>query len=81
MFERKYGIENNHLINKRTGNPVPDDEPLFIFRAQDQKALCALTAYCAVVDDLEQRQSVAASIEDFRVFQMRNPERIKEPTA
>lgn len=79
MNERKYCISNNQLVKRVGLKPVPDDEPVFILRAQDRKALAALTAYHAVVDTLEQKASITTSIEDFRVFQYQHPERMKEP--
>lgn len=79
MLERKYKIEDGRLINKHTNQPVPDDEPLFILRAQDRKALPALMAYIQIVDLLDHKASVMKSINDFRAFQEKNPERMKEP--
>lgn len=81
MHERKYTIENNKIVKRSTGVPVPEDEPLFIFRAQDRKALAALVAYSMVVDNLEHRESVTKSINDFRDFQEKNPEKMKEPNS
>lgn len=80
MFERKYKIEDNRIVKKSDGKPILDDEPVFIFRAQDRKAIAALMAYCSVLDSLDQRAAVMNCIEDFRRFQELNPERMKEPT-
>jgi hypothetical protein len=79
MNERKYMIQDNRLVKKIGEVPIPDDEPLFILRAQDRKALPALTAYCSILDTLEHRAEVTKSINDFREFQEKNPERMKEP--
>jgi len=79
MFERKYKIEGGQLVKKDTGVPILDDEPVFIFRAQDRKALPALMSYCAILDTLEQRQAVMECINDFRQFQAKCPDRMKEP--
>jgi hypothetical protein len=45
--EPKYGIDGRtaRIINRATGQPIPDDEPVIIFRAKDDMALEALTAY------------------------------------
>ena len=80
MFERKYKIKDERIVKRDNDVPIPDDEPLFIFRAQDRKALPALVAYNMVLDCLEQKESVMKSINDFRDFQERHPERMKEPT-
>ena len=79
MMERKYKILDGKIVNRKSGKEVPEDEPLFIFRAQDKKALAALVAYSLVVDKLEHRAQIQKDIEDFRAFQEKHPERMKEP--
>ena len=80
MHERKYTIQNNKLVKKSNLVPVPDDEPVFIFRAKDRKALAALVAYHVILDNLDQKAEVYKSINDFRAFQEMNPEKMAEPT-
>ena len=79
MFERKYKIENNRLVRRADGVPVPDDEPVFIFRAQDKWALSVLISYQMAVGNLEHRAELQKSISDFREFAKKYPERMKEP--
>ena len=79
MFERKYKIKDGALVKRIGEIPVPDNEPLFIFRAKDRKALSALVAYNMILDTLEQKESVTKSINDFRRFQEDNPELMGEP--
>lgn len=85
MNERKYKIEVQDgigtLVNRATGRPMPDDEPLFILRAQDVNALPALTAYMVLCKDLTHREESNKSIVDFRNFRDQHPERMKEPDA
>lgn len=80
MHERKYEIRDNKLVKRGSGAPVPDDEPLFIFRAKDRKALAALVAYSMVLNNLDQKAAVQKAINDFRAFQEKYPERMAEPT-
>lgn len=80
MHERKYMFKDNKLVKRRGEKPVPDDEPLFIFRAKDRKALAALLAYNIILDNLDQKAEVTKSINDFRRFQERYPERMGEPS-
>ena len=80
MYERKYTIKDNKLVKKSNLVPVPEDEPLFIFRAKDRKALAALVAYNGILDNLDQKAEVTKSINDFRAFQENNPEKMAEPT-
>ncbi len=80
MYERKYTIKDNKLVKKSNLVPVPEDEPLFIFRAKDRKALAALVAYNGILDNLDQKAEVTKSINDFRRFQEEHPEKMAEPT-
>ena len=80
MHERKYTIKDNKLVKKSNLVPVPEDEPLFIFRAKDRKALAALVAYNMIIDNLDQKAEVTKSINDFRRFQEMYPEKMAEPT-
>ena len=79
MHERKYMIKNNQLVKRSNQVPIPDNEPLFILRAKDRKALAALTAYSMVVDSLDQKESIQKSVEDFRRFMAENPDLMGEP--
>ena len=44
LNESKYRIEGDSLVNKKTGIPIPDEEPVFVFRAKDKRALFDLAA-------------------------------------
>ncbi|KKK83376.1 hypothetical protein LCGC14_2794020 [marine sediment metagenome] len=79
MHERKYEIKDNRLVKRSNQVPIPENEPVFIFRAKDRKALAALTAYSMVVDNLDQKEAITKSIEDFRRFQAENPDKMGEP--
>ena len=80
MHERKYKIKDNQIVKRDTEVPIPDYEPLFIFRAKDRKALPALVAYNMIIDNLEQKEAVTKSIHDFREFQINFPNKMAEPT-
>jgi hypothetical protein len=79
MFERKYKILDGRLVKREGEIPVPEDEPLFIFRAKDRKALAVLVAYVMIVDNLEQKAAIQTCIADFRVFQEKHPDLMGEP--
>ena len=80
MHERKYKIMNGQIVKKSNEVPIPDSEPLFVFRAKDRKALPALVAYNMILDNLDQKAEVNKSINDFRRFQEDHPERMGEPS-
>ena len=79
MQERKYKIENNKLVRRCDGVPVPEDEPLFILRAQDIKALPILLGYHVICQNLSHQAGIVKSIKDFTDFRDMNPDRMKEP--
>jgi hypothetical protein len=85
MQEQKYRIDvldgTGRLVNKQTGVPIPDDEPVFIFRAKDKYALAILVGYQIVCANLEHKALINKSIQAFRDFANANPELMKEPDA
>lgn len=79
MIERKYKIDNGRIVRRADGVPIPEDEPLFILRAQDINALPALLAYHVLCKDLNHKASIVKSINAFKQFATENPDRMKEP--
>ena len=72
-------IMDGQLVKRSNQVPVPDDEPVFILRAKDRKALAAVLAYHMILHNLDQKEEVTKSVNDFRAFQEKNPERMGEP--
>ena len=66
-------------MNRGSGVPIPDDEPIFIFRAKDRLAVRILTAYFSAIENPEHASAVAARLEDFKRFAKEHPERMKDP--
>ena len=79
LCERKYDIQNNKLVKRATGIPLPENEPLFIMRAQDKLALGILGAYHAMTENLRHKEELMKVIKDFRKFERDNPDRMKIP--
>ena len=77
--EPKYGIRNGQIVNRESGAPIPDDEPIFVFRAKDRLAVRILTGYFSAIEDPEHARAVAARLEDFKRFAKEHPERMKDP--
>lgn len=79
--EPKYttSTKDGRLTNRSTGKPIPDDEPVFILRAQDVLALHAMRAYLLIVEDQTHASVVEARIRDFELFAAKHPERVKAP--
>jgi hypothetical protein len=77
--ERKYDAVDGKIVNRATGKPIPDDEPIIIFRAKDFKSVAALTFYAGLCENEVHRDVIYGRVEDFIDFQQRNPEAVKEP--
>lgn len=74
--EPKYG---GTLFNRESGEPIPPDEPVFIFRARDRHAARAIGFYAGDLRNAEHFQAVYQRVRDFNVFAAAHPERMKEP--
>ena len=76
----KYDIEDGRLVNAATRVPIPEDEPIFILRAQDRRAAATLWEYWHDCVNLVHRNAVYKRLTAFRDFAERShPERMKEP--
>jgi hypothetical protein len=77
--EPKYSVRGDCIFNRASGEPIPADEPVFIFRARDVHALDALIAYATALPDGEHKDAVRRRCVNFGVFAERHLERMKEP--
>lgn len=75
----KYGIKDNRLVNMATGEPIPHDEPVFIFRAKDKHLVPTLAEYRMRCEDDNHAKAVEQREEEIRGWQQRNTDRLKEP--
>lgn len=73
------------IVNSATGEAIPADEPVFLFRARDEQALKVLEFYWELIvesqdpADVEHAEAVRRRIEDFYAFKETYPERMKRP--
>lgn len=80
------GSHRARLANLLTGMPIPDDEPVMIFRAQDALATAAINEYVLAVTNKGDAthpmtvETAAARLEAFQMFQRAHPERVKLPS-
>lgn len=79
MEDKKFKFEDGKFVNRVSGEAIPDDEPVVIFRARDKHALKALLYYHMLIKDPHHRQAVEERINEFAKFQADHPERMKEP--
>jgi hypothetical protein len=77
--EPKYTVNGSSIVNRASGEPIPEDEPVFIFRGRDVHARVALAAYLLELPQGEHAAAVDARYQDFARFAVENRERMKEP--
>lgn len=79
--EPKYMIDTDtgQLVNRISGNHVPADEPVIVFRAQDANLPLVLTNYIATCKIPEHRLAAAVRLTEVLEWQSQNPLRVKEP--
>lgn len=79
LQDRKYEFRDGCIMNRASGEVIPIDEPVFVFRARDRIALGVLNFYRSQVPPGEHRQAITKRMDDFEEFAEQNPERMKEP--
>lgn len=77
--EPKYKIDNGTLVNRQSGEPIPSDEPVIVFRARDFYAIDVLNAYLSKIRLPEHAKAVRYRIAQFHQWAKEHPERMKEP--
>jgi hypothetical protein len=77
--DRKFKFENGRFINRVSGEAIPDDEPVIIFRARDRHAVSVLQYYLSLATDAHHQQAILDRIEEFSAYREANPGRLKEP--
>jgi hypothetical protein len=79
----KYEARDGQIVKRSTGEPIPEDEPIFILRARDRLAYERLLEYqkAALLDGCTQYHldGVAEAIEWFQKFRTMHPDRMKQP--
>lgn len=75
----KYNIVDCKLVNASTGNPIPHDEPIFIFRAQDMLSVAVLGYYMSIVTNSDHKGIVSLRLKQFCTFANEHRDRMKYP--
>ncbi len=75
----KYVIVEGQLANVQTGEYIPSNEPIFIFRAKDIHAVGILKKYEDTCLDQEHRANIMARIAEFEAFAADNNDLMGEP--
>lgn len=77
--DRKFKFEDGKFINRVSGEAIPDDEPVIIFRARDWHALSVLRHYLGLADDPHHQRAINERIDEFAAFAEGHPTQMKEP--
>lgn len=76
----KYCVnDQGQICNIATGKPIPDDEPIFILRAQDSLAHQSILLYMNTVATEQHKTAVKHRATDFYEFSQKHPDRMKSP--
>lgn len=67
------------ILNRETGMPIPDDEPVFIMRAQDINAVNTMRYYRDHCSDPDHKRAVQKRINQFTDFAVNNVVKMGEP--
>ena len=78
--EPKYSVtQSGQLVNRQSGNPIPEDEPVIIFRAQDANLPYVLCRYIMLCKDPMHRYAASLRLAEICQWQAQNKLRVKEP--
>lgn len=79
--EPKYKVDlvTGRILDRVTGDEIPDDEPIFIFRGRDALAAETLRHYFHQLEQGAHTLAVWARIRDFDQFAAAHPDRMRVP--
>lgn len=76
---KKYKAVDGMVVNRTTGKPIPDDEPLMLFRAKDKRTIKMLCGYISECEDKHHQLIGARRLVNFLQYQVDNPDLVSEP--
>lgn len=82
-IDPKFHIEDDNIVKTSNGDPIPDDEPIMLFRARDRNALNMLHYYATLCmedgcNDF-QMEGIKNRIDAFEKFKQCHSDRMKQP--
>lgn len=77
--DHKFAFVNGYYTNRVSGETIPAEEPIIIFRARDHHAISILREYLTLIDDPHHKQAVRQRLTEFETYKQNNPEKMKEP--
>jgi hypothetical protein len=73
------GKQQGRLVNIQTGIPIPEGEPVVIFRGQDKHLPTLLREYYVLCNNGMQSDAIAERSSEIEAWQKANPDKVKEP--
>ena len=81
QIDSKYQTSGD--ITKLDGTPIPQDEPLILFRGKDKLLPVLLEQYRQLCQDAgspqQQLESIERQIQEIKAWQEKNQEKVKTP--
>jgi len=77
--EPKYQTKGDQIINRQSGDAIPEDEPIFILRARDRHAAGLLRLYATLCQDPVHQDAVFVRALQFHNWALSHPDRVREP--
>lgn len=77
--DRKYDISTGRFINRISGEEIPADEPVFVFRGRDLYAIEVLAFYQGRVKNPHHQRAVQGALDAFVAFSLDHAEQMREP--
>lgn len=77
--EPKYEIRGDKLVNRQSGEAIPEDEPIIVFRARDKHAAELLVIYARMCQDPQHQEAARRRAAQFSNWASIHPDRMKEP--
>lgn len=75
----EFSIADNRLVSATSGEPVPHDEPVFIFRASDRHLPSVLAFYRMLCEETTREREIEEREAEIESWQSRNREMVREP--
>lgn len=79
----KYEARDGQIVKKTTGEPIPEDEPIFILRGRDRLAFYAISRYRDLAHDdgcsPYHMKGVADALQAFAEYRATHEDRMKQP--
>jgi len=79
--DRKFRFDTSlgQFVNRVSGEAIPLDEPIIIFRARDHHSFHILREYLSMVSDEHHKTAIRERMSEFAEFARNNPDKMKEP--